>query len=58
MHEPSRGAVDLDLTRAGLAGDGVGLKAGAVVDVDDRHLLELEDVGGGQQVGVDVIEPT
>ena len=35
------------------AGDRVGLKARAVVDVDDVHLLVLEDVGGLQQVGVD-----
>ena len=35
------------------AGDRVGLKARAVVDVHDVDLLVLEDVGGLQQVGVD-----
>ena len=43
----------LDLARAPLAGDRVGLKARAVVDVDHVNLLVLEDVGGLQQVGVD-----
>ena len=42
-----------DLARAALAGDRVGLEAGAVVDVDDVHLLVLEDVGGLEQVRVD-----
>ena len=41
------------VARSALAGDRVGLKARAVVDVDDVHLLVLEDVGGLQQVGVD-----
>ena len=34
-------------------GDRVGLEARAVVDVDDVHLLVLEDVGRLEQVGVD-----
>ena len=41
------------VARAALAGDRVGLEAGAVVDVDDVDLLVLEDVGGLEQVGVD-----
>ena len=53
VHEARGGAVDLHLARAALAGDRVGLEAGAVVDVDDVHLLVLEDVGGLEQVGVD-----
>src|SRR4051812_15041912 len=52
VDEPGRGAVDLHVARAALAGDGVGLEAGAVVDVDDGHLLVLEDVGGLEEVGV------
>src|SRR5581483_8699054 len=53
MDEPGGRAVDADLARAAAAGDRVGLEAGAVVDVDDVHLLVLEDVGGLQQVGID-----
>ena len=51
----SRAAAPLTLIVAGaaLAGDRVGLEAGAVVDVDDVHLLVLADVGGLEQVGVD-----
>ncbi len=40
-----------------VAGDRVGLKARAVVDVDHVNLLVLEDVGGLQQVGVDRDRP-
>src|SRR5439155_24661645 len=36
-----------------LPGDGVCLEAGPVIDVQDVHLLVLEDVGGIQQVRVD-----
>ena len=53
VDEPGGGAVDLHLARAALAGDRVGLEAGAVVDVDDVDLLVLADVGGLEQVGVD-----
>ena len=53
MHEPRGGAVDLDVARAALPGDRVGLEAGAVVDVDNVHLLVLEDVRGLEQVRVD-----
>ena len=57
MHQAGGGAVDLDLSRAPHAGDRVGLKARAVVDVDHMHLLVLEDVGGLQQVRVDRDRP-
>src|SRR5436190_7518887 len=57
VDEPRGGAVDLHLAGAALAGDRVGLEAGAVVDVDDGHLLVLEDVGGLEQVGVDGDRP-
>ena len=53
VHEAGGGPVDLHRARAALAGDRVGLEAGAVVDVDDVDLLVLEDVGGLEQVGVD-----
>src|SRR3954451_13620664 len=53
VHEPGRGAVDLHVAGAPDPGDGVRLEAGAVVDVDDVHLLVLEDVGGLEQVRVD-----
>ena len=51
----SRAAAPLTciVARAALAGDRVRLEAGAVVDVDDVHLLVLEDVGGVEQVAVD-----
>ena len=41
------------VSRAALAGDRVGLEAGAVVDVDDVDLLVLADVGGLEQIAVD-----
>ena len=47
----------LIVARAALAGDRVGLEAGAVVDVHDVDLLVLEDVGGLQQVRVDRDRP-
>jgi hypothetical protein len=53
VDEPGGGAVDLDLARAALADDGVGLEPLAVVDVHDGHLLVHEDVGRLEQVGVD-----
>jgi hypothetical protein len=58
VHEARGGAVDLHLARAPLAGDRVRLEAAAVVDVDDGDLLVLEDVGGLEEVGSMVIEPT
>src|SRR3954468_22368826 len=57
MDQARGGTVDLHLPGAALAGDGVRLEAGAVVDVDDVHLLVLEDVGGLEQVGVDGDRP-
>src|SRR3989304_1069161 len=51
--EVGGGAVDADDARAGLALDGVGLEAGAVLDVQDVHLLEREDIGGAHKLGVD-----
>ena len=57
VHEAGGGAVDLHRARAALAGDRVGLEARAVVDVDDVHLLVLEDVGGLEQVGIDRDRP-
>ena len=42
VHEAGSRAVERDFT--GVADDGVGLEAGAIVDVDDRHLLPLKDV--------------
>ena len=50
VDEPGGGPVDLHRARAALAGDRVGLEAGPVVDVDHGHLLELEDVGGLEQI--------
>jgi hypothetical protein len=49
----SRAAAPLRQTWPGSADDGVGLEAGAVVDVEDGHLLVLQDVGQGHQLGVD-----
>jgi hypothetical protein len=46
MDESRGGAVDFDLSRAALAGNRVGLKPRAVVDVDDGNHLVRENVGG------------
>src|SRR4051794_12481299 len=50
VHEASGGAVDTERAGSSLAGDGVGLEAGAVVDVHDVHLLVLADVRGLEKV--------
>ena len=56
-----RGSGDLCLNGAAARlvapGDRIGLEALAVVDVDHRHLLVLEDVGRFQQVGIDRDRP-
>src|SRR3979411_1120752 len=49
---PTSRPVSLDVARAALAGDRVGLEAGAVVDVHDVNLLVLADVRGLEQLGV------
>ena len=56
MHQAGGGAVEADV--AGPTGDDVGLEAGAVVDVEDVHLLVLADVGELHQAGSRVIDPT
>ena len=61
VYEVGGGTVQADDTAAGLAGDGVGLEAVAVVDVRDLDLLVLADAGGVQEVlvdgdGTDVVE--
>ena len=53
LDQAGGGAVEAHVARAAPAGDGVGLEPGAVVDVDDGHLLVLEDVGRVEQVGID-----
>src|SRR5205807_8178466 len=53
VHEPGSGTVETAVARAGRAGDGVGLEAVAIVDIDHRHLLVLEDVGLCHQPWVD-----
>ena len=52
-HQPGGGAVEAEVARASLAGDHVGLEAGAVVDVDDGHLLAVEQVGELHELDVD-----
>src|SRR3954447_20696182 len=52
VHEASRRAVDADDAAAPRTLDDVGLEPGAVVDVDDRHLLTGQQVGRLHQVCV------
>jgi hypothetical protein len=53
VHEAGGGAVDADHAGAALAGDRVGLEAGAVGDVDDVHQLAGQQVGRVEEVLVD-----
>ena len=48
-----RKAVRDSIAGTGLTGHDVRLKALSVVDVDDRYLLVLKDIGGIQQLLVD-----
>src|SRR4051812_22465171 len=50
VHQPRGGTVDADDTGASGAGDDVGLQPGAVVDVDDGHLLAGQQIGRVHQV--------
>ncbi len=49
MDQVRRGAVDTDNAAARLTGDDVGLDPSAVGDVDNRHLLAFQQVGGVHQ---------
>ena len=53
LHEACRGAVDLQLAGAALALDRVGLKACAVIYIEDGDLLMGEDVGRLEQQRID-----
>lgn len=53
LHQSCGCSIYLHLTGAGLTRDCVGLKAGAVVDIDHVHGLEFEDMGQSHQLGVD-----
>ena len=53
MDQVRRCAVDADDSAAAFARNDIGLDSGAVGDVDDRHLLALEQVGGLHQRGIE-----
>src|SRR5258706_5556526 len=53
MYQVGGGAVDADHAGSAGAGDRIRLQPGPVGDVDDRHLLAGEQVGGVHQVLVD-----
>ena len=55
--EMCRSAIDADHTRAGGAGDHVGDYSGSCGDVDNEHLLAVDDVRRCHQLGIDGDKP-
>lgn len=52
LRQPCRGAVDLQLTGPSLAWDRIGLKARAVVDVDDMHRFKLANIRACHEIRI------